>query len=69
MYSKVEVQQRVERMGLFRKHTRSRLCESRRRAKLFSQQVLEEMDRERRQLEDECPAQAISEGEEAATLH
>jgi hypothetical protein len=55
-------------MGLFRKHTRSRLGESRRKAKLLYQQILEEMDRERQQLKEHCQADAIPEDEEA-TLH
>ena len=56
-------------MGLFKKHTRSRLGESRRKAKLFYLQILEEMDRERQQLKKHCPAHAIPEDEEEATLH
>jgi|SRR5258708_29078658 len=55
-------------MGLFRKHTRSRLGESRRKVKLFYQQILEEMDREQQQLKGHRPANAIPE-EEEATLH
>ena len=56
-------------MGLFRKHTRSRIGESRRNAKLFYQQILEEMDRERQQLKEHCQAHAIGEDEEEARLH
>lgn len=55
-------------MGLFRKHTRSRIGESRRKAKLFYQQILDEMDRERQQLKEHYKAHAIPEDEEA-TLH
>ena len=56
-------------MALFRKHTRSRIGESRRKAKLFYQQIFEEMDRERQQLKEHCQAHAIPEDEEDATLH
>jgi len=62
-------------MGLFRKHTRSRLGESRRKAKLIYQQMLDEMDRERDQIKQHFPAHAIpedngdSEDNEEATLH
>jgi len=59
-------------MRLFRKHARSRLGESRRKAKLFYQQILEDMDRERQQLEQHCLARAISSDEEdneEPTLH
>jgi hypothetical protein len=55
-------------MALFRKHTRSRIGESRRKAKLFYQ-ILDEMDRERQQLKEHCKAHAIPEDEEEATLH
>jgi hypothetical protein len=54
-------------MGLYRKHTRSRLGESRRKAKLFYQHLLDEMDRERQQLEERCPAHATPVDEEKAT--
>jgi hypothetical protein len=54
-------------VGLYRKHTRSRLGESRRKAKLFYQQILDEMDRERQQLTERCPAHATPEDEEEAT--
>ena len=50
-------------MGLFRKHTRTRHGESRRKARLFYQQILEEMDRERQQLNEHCVAHIISEDE------
>jgi hypothetical protein len=56
-------------MGLFRKHTRSRLGESRRKAKLIYQQILEEMDREREQLKEHFPVHVIPEDNEEATLH
>ncbi len=56
-------------MGLFRKHTRSRLGERRREAKLLCQHILGEIDRERQQLKEHCVAQAILEDEEEATLH
>jgi hypothetical protein len=56
-------------MALFRKHTRSRIGESRRKAKLFYQQIFEEMDRERQQLKEHCQAHAIPEDEEDATLN
>ena len=62
-------------MGLFRKHTRSRLGESRRKAKLIYQQMLEEMDREREQFKEPFPAHAIPKDDEdnddndEATLH
>ena len=52
-------------MGLYRKHTGSRLGESRREAKLHCQQILEEMDRERHQLKEHCLGHAIPEDEEA----
>jgi len=55
-------------MGLFRKHTRSRVGESRRKAKLIYQQILEEMDREREQLK-RFPVHATPEDDEEATLH
>jgi hypothetical protein len=51
-------------MGLFRKHTRSRLGESRRKAKLIYQQILDEMDRERDQLKEHFPAHAIPDDDE-----
>jgi hypothetical protein len=54
---------------LFRKHTRVRLGERRREAKLSCQRLLEEMDCERRQLEEHCVANANPEDEDEATLH
>jgi hypothetical protein len=56
-------------MGFSRRHTRSRLGESRRKAKLFYQQVLEEMDRERQQLDEHGLVHAIPEDDDDATLH
>ena len=47
-------------MGLSRRHTRSRFGESRRQAKLFYQQILEGMDREREQLDELGRTPAIS---------
>jgi hypothetical protein len=49
-------------MELFRRHTRTRHGESRRKARLFYQQLLEEMDRERR-LKEHCLAHSIAEDE------
>jgi hypothetical protein len=46
-------------MALFRRHTRTRHGESRRKARLFYQQILEEMDRERQQLNEHCVAPHI----------
>jgi hypothetical protein len=54
-------------MRLSRKHTRSRPGESRRKARLFYQQILEEMDRERQQ--EQCRALAIDDNDEEPTLH
>jgi hypothetical protein len=54
---------------LFRKHTRVRLGERRREAKLFCQRILEEMDGERQQLKEHCVATANPEDEDEATLH
>lgn len=59
-------------MRLYRKHARSRLGESRRKAKLFYQRILEDIDRDRQQLEQHCLAREISEDEEddeEPTLH
>jgi hypothetical protein len=56
-------------MGLYRRHPRSRLGEGRRKARLFYQQILEEMDRERQQLEEQCLAHANPEDDNEATLH
>jgi hypothetical protein len=50
-------------MGFFKRHIRTRHGESRRKARLFYQQILEEMDRERRQLNEQCVAHGISEDE------
>ena len=55
-------------MGLYRRHTRSRLADSRRKARLFCQQILENMDREQ-QLTEHYLARTIPEDEEEATLH
>ena len=54
---------------LFRKHTRVRLGERRREAKLSCQRILDEMDGEREQLKKHCVANAIPEDEDEATLH
>jgi hypothetical protein len=54
---------------LYRKHARSRLGESRRKVKLLYQQMREQMDREREQLNEDCLALAIPEDEEEPTLH
>ena len=54
---------------LFRKHTRVRLGERRREAKLFCQRVLDEMDGERQRLKEHSVANANSEDEDEATLH
>jgi len=61
-------------MGLSRRHTRSRLGESRRQAKLFYQQILEGMDRERQQLDELGQTRANSEvddddNDDEPTLH
>jgi hypothetical protein len=48
-------------MRLSRKHTRSRPGESRRRARLFYQQIFDEMDREGQQ--EQCLALAIDDEE------
>ena len=56
-------------MGLSRRHTKSRLGESRRQAKLFYQQILEQMDRERQQPNELSLTHAISEDDDEATLH
>jgi hypothetical protein len=61
-------------MGLSRRHTRSRLGESRRQTKLFYQQILEEMDRERPQLNElvlthSIPEDDDPEDDDEATLH
>ena len=53
---------------LFRKHTRVRLGERRREAKLFCQHILEKMDGERA-FEEHCVANVDSEDEDEATLH
>jgi len=53
---------------LFRKHTRVRLGERRREAKLSCQRILEEMDCERQQLKEHCVANANPKDEEEATL-
>jgi chromosome condensin MukBEF MukE localization factor len=52
----------------FRKHTRVRLGERRREAKLSCQRILEQMDFERA-LEKHRVANANSEDEDDATLH
>jgi hypothetical protein len=54
---------------LFRRHTRVRLGERRREAKLSCQRILEEMDEERQPLKEHCVANAIPEDEDEATLH
>jgi hypothetical protein len=54
---------------LFRKHTRVRLGERRRAAKLSCQRILEEMDCERQQREAHYITSAASEDEDEATLH
>jgi hypothetical protein len=55
---------------LFRKHTRVRLGERRREAKLFCQRILEEMDWERQQLNEQCLARAIpDDDDDDGTLH
>jgi hypothetical protein len=67
-------------MALSRRHTRSRLGESRRQAKLFYQQILEVMDQERQPLNELGRTHAVSEvddddnddedkDEDEATLH
>jgi hypothetical protein len=60
-------------MALSRRHSRSRLGESRRQAKLFYQQILEGMDQERQQLDELGRTQAISEvdddNDDEPTLH
>ncbi len=53
---------------LFRKHTRVRLGERRREAKLSCQRILEEMDCERQPLKEHCVANANPKDEEEATL-
>jgi len=53
----------------FRKHTRVRLGERRREAKLSCQRILEQMDCEQQQLSEHCVENAILEDEEEATLH
>ena len=53
----------------FRKHTRVRLGERRREAKLSCQRILEEIDCERQRLKELCEANAIPEDEDEATLH
>jgi hypothetical protein len=53
---------------LFRKHTRGRLGERRREAKLFCQHILEKLDGERG-FEEHCVANVDSEDEDEATLH
>jgi hypothetical protein len=54
---------------LYRKQARSRLGESRRKVKLLYQRMREEMDREREQLNEDCPALEIPEEKEEPTLH
>ena len=62
-------------MVLSRRHTRSRLGESRRQAKLFYQQILEDMDQKRPQLDELGRPHPISEVDDGdddddhATLH
>jgi hypothetical protein len=56
-------------VALYRKQARSRLGESRRKVRLLYQQLLEEMDREREQLNEDRPALEIPEDEEEPTLH
>ncbi len=53
---------------LFRKHTRVRLGERRREAKLSCQRILEEMDCERQPLKEHCVANANPKDEDEATL-
>jgi hypothetical protein len=54
---------------IFRKHTRVRLGERRREAKLSCQRILELMDSERQQLKERCVGNVIPKDEEEATLH
>ena len=56
-------------MGLSRRHTKSRLGESRRQAKLFYQQIFEQMDREQPQPDELVLTHAIPEDDDEATLH
>jgi hypothetical protein len=48
-------------MALSRRHTRSRLGESRREAKLFYQQILEAMDQDRQPVDELARTHAMSE--------
>jgi hypothetical protein len=52
-----------------KKHTRVRLNERRREAKLSCQRILEMMDGERQQLNEHFAANANYEDEDEATLH
>jgi hypothetical protein len=52
-----------------KKHTRVRLSERRREAKLSCQRILEMMDGERQQLNEHFAANADYEDEDEATLH
>jgi hypothetical protein len=52
-----------------KKHTRVRLSERRREAKLSCQRILEMMDGERQQLNEHFTANANYEDEDEATLH
>jgi hypothetical protein len=54
---------------ILRKHTRVRLGERRREAKLSCQRILELMDCERQQLNEHCVENVIPKDEEEATLH
>jgi hypothetical protein len=54
---------------IFRKHTRVRLSERRREAKLSCQRILELMDCERLQLKEHRVENVIPKDEEEATLH
>lgn len=56
-------------MALSRRHSRSRLGESRRQAKLFYQQILEELDQERQQLNEFGRTRATSEADDEAPVH
>ena len=53
---------------LFKRHTRVRLGERRREAKLSCQRLLEEMDCERQQLKERCVANTSPKAREV-TLH
>jgi hypothetical protein len=53
---------------LFKRHTRVRLGERRREAKLSCQRILEEMDCKHQQLKERCVANASPKAEEV-TLH